>query len=407
VQIHGRLARARRWTLVAAALAAGLAVAAPSARRAADLQFVFTSDPHYGLTRSSFRGARNVSAHVVNAAMVDAMNTVPTARFPKDGGLKADQPVGAVDFVVEGGDIANREETTEQSTIQPAAESWREFQVDYLDGLTLADGSGHRAPIYTIPGNHDASNAVGFYRPMTPSVDKTAMVEIFNRMMRPAVPKVTSTYQFDRDRVAVSHDIDGIHWVFLTVWPDSVMRAWMERDLKTVPASTPVMIVVHDQPECEAKHFRNPNGAHDVNATDRFENLLADQFADGTSIDVPPTIEARALEAFLHAHPNITAYFHGNSNWNQFYDWTGPGHTAVVHAFRVDSPMKGAVSAIDETRLSFQVVTIDTESRLMTVRECLWNTHPDEPSAVLEWGASTTVALNPRPPQRVASHRLH
>ena len=382
--------------MAVAALSAGLAV--PAARRAADLQFVFTSDPHYGLTRPSFRGARNVSAHVVNAAMVDAINTVPNARFPKDGGLGADQPVGAIEFVVEGGDIANREETTPESTIQPASVSWREFQTDYLEGLGLEDRAGERAPIYTIPGNHDVSNAIGFYRPMTPAVDKTAMVEIYNHMMRPAAVRVTSTYEFASDRVAVSHDIDGIHCVFLTVWPDSAMRAWMARDLKTVSASTPVMIFTHDQPESEAKHFRNPNGAHDINATDRFENLLADEFADGSAIDVAPVIEARALESFLHAHPNITAYFHGNSNWNQFYDWTGPGHTAVVHAFRVDSPMKGAFSASDETRLSFQVVTIDPESRLMTVRECLWNTHPDEPSAVLEWGASTTVALYPRPP---------
>jgi hypothetical protein len=394
---HALVRRAGRAALaVAALLAVGLA--APAAQRAADLQFVFTSDPHYGLTRPSFRGARNVSAHVVNAAMVAAINAVPDARFPKDGGLKADQPVGAIEFVVEGGDIANREETTEQATIQSASVSWREFQTDYLQGLRLEDSVGERAPIYTLPGNHDASNAIGFHRPMTPTVDKTAMVEIYNRMMRPAVPKVASTYQFDRDRVAVSHDIGGIHWVFLTVWPDSVMRAWMERDLRTVSASTPVMIFTHDQPECEAKHFRNPNGAHDINPTDRFENLLADEFADGPSIDAAPTIEGRAFEAFLHAHPNITAYFHGNSNWNQFYDWTGPGHTAVVHTFRVDSPMKGAFSAIDETRLSFQVVTIDPEARLMTVRECLWNTHPDEPGAVLEWGASTTVALYPRPP---------
>jgi hypothetical protein len=56
--------------------------------------------------------------------------------------------------------------------------------------------------------------------------------------------------------------------------------------------------------------------------------------------------------------------------------------------------MKGAISKDDETRLSFQVATIDTVSRSLTVREVLWNAHPDRPS--LTWGAGTTVALSPR-----------
>jgi hypothetical protein len=39
------------------------------AGQSTQLQFIFTADSHYGLTRS-FRGQTNVSAHVVNAAMV-------------------------------------------------------------------------------------------------------------------------------------------------------------------------------------------------------------------------------------------------------------------------------------------------------------------------------------------------
>jgi hypothetical protein len=59
--------------------------------------------------------------------------------------------------------------------------------------------------------------------------------------------------------------------------------------------------------------------------------------------------------------------------------------------------MKGAVSANDERKLSFQIVTVDTALRLMTVRECLWNADPAHPDAPLAWGSSTTVAFQPRP----------
>src|SRR5579883_1406830 len=79
------------------------------AGRSSQVQFVFTSDSHYGLTRS-FRGEENVSAHIVNAALVSQINKLPSAGFPADGGLRSAQPVGPIDFVVDGGDIANRAE---------------------------------------------------------------------------------------------------------------------------------------------------------------------------------------------------------------------------------------------------------------------------------------------------------
>lgn len=132
----------------------------------------------------------------------------------------------------------------------------------------------------------------------------------------------------------------------------------------------------------------NPHGTHDINAADKFENLLSEEFSE----NAPP-----ALETFVAAHPTITAYFHGHSNFNQFYDWTGPHHSIALHAFRVDSPMKGAVSKDDETKLSFQIETIDTTSHAMTVREVLWNEHPDRPA--LTWGASTTVVIGRREKQ--------
>ncbi len=365
-----------------------------------EVQFVFTSDSHYGLHAETFRGQHDVDAHVVNAALVGEMNRLKDAAFPADGGIRAGQPVGPVDFIVNSGDIANRSEVTDDLAIQSAAASWAQFRTDYIDGLALAERLGGRAPLYVVPGNHDASNAVGFYKPMDPATDKTAMVEIYNLMMNPRPLKTVRTYDYAVDKVRVSHDIGGIHFVFITIWPDSATRAWLESDLRRVSANTPVIIFTHDQPDCQSKHFTNPNGRHDINDHDMFENLLPDRLADDRdgvrAIDVPPIVEEAAWESFVRSHPNITAYFHGNSNWNQFYDWTGPNHTVVLHTFRVDSPMKGGFSATDETKLSFQVATIDMKARTMTVRELLWNAHPESanPSA---WGASTTVALSPRP----------
>jgi hypothetical protein len=153
--------------------------------------------------------------------------------------------------------------------------------------------------------------------------------------------------------------------------------------------------VAHDQPEAQAKHFTNPNGRHDINARDKFENLLADPLADGTTVDAPTTIEQHALETFLARHRNITAYFHGNSNWNEFYDWRGPEHLATLHTFRADSPMKGSQSADDESRLSFHVATIDAATHALTVRECLWNVRLDDPAAPCVWGDTRTVDLAP------------
>jgi hypothetical protein len=339
------------------------------------IRFVFTSDAHYGISRGRVRGHDNVNARVVNAALVAAINRV-----------------GPLDFVTQGGDLANREEETEGEPIQSAAASWAQFSHDYVDGLTVTTAAGRKSPLFIVPGNHEASNAIGFYKPMRPPIDKTPLVEIYNRMMTPRRPKTTSTYDYNADRVLYAHTLGGVHFVFITIWPDSIARAWLEHDLQQIDRSTPVVLFAHDQPEAQAKHFTNPNGRHDINATDKFENLLAERLGDGATIE-SPTLEQRDLERFLERHRNITAYFHGNSNWNEFYDWTGPSHTLMLHTFRVDSPMKGAVSADDERRLSFHVATIDTATGEMTVRECLWNTSPDDPLAPLAWGESRTVSL--------------
>ncbi|HZR22634.1 MAG TPA: hypothetical protein VFA59_03535, partial [Vicinamibacterales bacterium] len=87
------------------------------------------------------------------------------------------------------------------------------------------------------------------------------------------------------------------------------------------------------------------------------------------------------------------AYFHGNSNWNEFYDWHGPDNDITLHVFRLDSPMKGKESSKDERKLSFQVATIDMVKGELTVRECLWNTAPN----TLAWGAHKTISIRVTP----------
>ena len=109
------------------------------------IRFAFTSDAHYGITRAHFRGRNGVDAQVINRAMVDAINRV-----------------GPLDFVVQGGDLANREEETELGAIQSSALSWAQFRHDYIEGLTLSNAAGRKAPLYIVPGNHEASNAIGF-----------------------------------------------------------------------------------------------------------------------------------------------------------------------------------------------------------------------------------------------------
>jgi hypothetical protein len=171
----------------------------------------------------------------------------------------------------------------------------------------------------------------------------------------------------------------------------------MEEDLRRVSSSTPVVVFAHDPPAVEAKHFRNPNGRHDINPVDLFENVLADEFTSGTSVDAVATNEQQAFERFLTAHPNVAAYFHGHTNSNEFYDWVGPDQTARLHTFRADSPMKGVVSTDDETKLSFQVAVVDPASRRLTVREVLWNATRGADAPAVRWGDSVTVSLGPVP----------
>lgn len=357
-------------------------------------QFVFTSDAHYGIKRTPFLGYS--SAQQVNGAMVTEMNTLPNLQLPcNDGGVNACKSVGAIDFVAETGDIANRMEANSggYAQIQSAAISWDQFKSDYIDGLSLKDKSGKKAALYLVPGNHDVTDAIGFYKTMTPTTDATSIAQIYNLMMHPTTPRTKDTYDYSTDKVFFSKNINGVHYEFITMWPDSVARAWMENDLKHVASTTPVIIFTHDQPDIETKHLMNPNGIHDINATDKFENMVADQSADTDinglfTIDAPSTSEQRALVEFLKKHKNIVAYFHGNDHINGTYTYTGPDNDISLNVIRVDSPMKGSVSKNDPTQLAFKVVSIDPVAKKMTVRDYMWETRT--------WGESATFSLAPR-----------
>ena len=111
--------------------------------------FVFTSDVHYGLNRSYFRGAANVEARVVDAALAEKINRLPAAVLPADGGLRAGQPVGPVDFVVVTGDIANRQELYPLH-IQSATVSWQQFEDGFIKPLAVTDAQGRPAPLLRV-----------------------------------------------------------------------------------------------------------------------------------------------------------------------------------------------------------------------------------------------------------------
>mgnify|MGYP001604390644 CR=1 FL=1 len=371
--------------------------------RAESVTFVFTSDVHFGISRSTFRGASYVDARVVNAAMVQGINALPAVAFPADGGVRAGRMIGPVDFVAITGDLTNRQELY-PIHIQSAATSWGQFETCFIDGLNLRDAGGRPTPLLLVPGNHDISNAIGAPTRLVPERDATALTQLYNRMLNPVVPRTPATYSYAADKINYARDFGGAHCVFLTIWPDRAARAWLERDLQQVSATTPVFLFCHDPPAIEARHLTNPRGAHDINGTDKFENLVGDIYADGAIADDgkkpagETTIEQRALAVFLKAHRNIVGYFHGHSNWTEFYTWRGPDGDLALHVFRSDSPMKGKLSGKDETNLAFQVVAYDVTEQRLTARECLWNAPPatgGRPPPV-SWGLVTTVSIAPR-----------
>lgn len=359
-----------------------LSLACAITSRADTIRFVYVSDSHYGLFRT-FRGKSGVSSEEVNRAMIERINQLPQLVLPHDGGVCAGTMIGSIDFVANTGDIANRME----KGVQTAARSWSQFEEGWYTRLNVRNDKGEHSPLYTLPGNHDATNAVGFYKPMTPQKDATSMVRIYNSMMRPSKKRTVATFDYVRDKVRYSFNLKGVHFIFAGIWPDSPTRRWISHDLQTVGIGTPSLLLAHDQPDIEAKHLINPNGQHDINAHDRFENLLEDT-SSVTYYKDKPMKERMMLARFFADNGSIKAYFHGNENFTEYYSWSLPEGNRALPVFRVDSPMKGEYSSADDKKLSFLFVCIDTGTKEMTVRECLWNR-----GDTIQWGQTTTVSI--------------
>ncbi|BAU52796.1 metallophosphoesterase family protein [Mucilaginibacter gotjawali] len=361
------------------------------AKNASTIELIFTSDAHFGISRKAFRGDSNVISEKVNKAMVAQMNSLPGLTFPADNGVDAGKKIDGIDYLIEGGDIANRMEIP----IQSAATSFAQFSETYFNGITLKGHDQKPTQFLIVPGNHDITNAIGFYKPMQPLTDPSSMVNIYNLMLKPAKPMTNEAYNYTTDKINYSRDIKGIHFMFITLWPDSAERIWMEKDINKVAKNTPVIIVSHDEPESEAKHFTNPAAPHDMNKQNKFENLVTEYYKEGNAAVKGQTdLEQRGWVKFLKAHPNVKAYLHGNTNFNEFYTYQGPDKDISLPVFRVDSPMKGEISSKDETKLSFLLISIDPVALKLTARECLWDTNPTAPTAKVIFGESKTISLN-------------
>jgi len=311
------------------------------------VRIVFISDLHFGLKKAHFRNSTDsVSSEDVNRALVKAIRSL-----------------GKIDYLAITGDIANRQ----QIPLQSASVSWKQF-LEVYKPLHI--------PMLVTPGNHDLSNAIGYYKPMSPERDKTGLVGMYN-VIHTGHHRDTSGFVYNNALFDYSRTIAGIHFDFISIWPDSANRAWMETDLKNVSSKTPVFVFAHDPPEGDVRHFKDP--ATQRNPTDTFENLLDEVYT--------PYFE-QEWDDFLKNHNNIKAYFHGHSNYQQFYTYKGIDSSLNLHCFRVDSPMKGKYSSADEQLLSFQLITIDPNKKTLEVRECLWNKRGRS-----KWGARELLRL--------------
>ena len=348
------------------------------------IHFIFTSDVHFGLTKEHFRNQEDVAAVEVNKAMVQVMNQLPSIQLPKDNGVQQNKLVQGIDAVVITGDIANRME----NGIQTATESWKQFTTIFIDSLHLKKRDGLKTDLWVMPGNHDMTNAIGFHRPMSPKKDPASMMGIYNLMFP---EKAITTFDNSLYRIHYSKDIKGVHFILLSLYPDSAERVWMENDLKSLSVNTPVLLFAHSIPDVEPRFFENPNGKHDINEEDKFENLVLERYKDGKDVRGGTTIEQNGFINFLKKHPNIKTYFHGHENWTEYYIYNGPDNNMNLTCIRTDSPMKGRLSTKDETQLAFELVSINVHTSDLTVREVLWNAPKNEFN--FSWGKFTNVSL--------------
>lgn len=340
---------------------------------AEEIRFIYCSDLHYGIKRN-FRGKECETYKVVDD-MLKSFTLLYSSPLPSDGGAGAGTVFGEPDFLICTGDISNRM----QKGAWTASESWNQFKKDWIDALDY--------PVYVVPGNHDISNAIGYPKRLSPERDDASAVGIFNHNMPMYGHSEIEDFNYPENSVRYSFVRDSLRFMFIGMWPDGNMRMWMDSVMTEDPVS-PVIIFTHDPVEADAKHYTNPNYPYNINAVDKFENLLSDTCSVDNINKLPEGNWSR-FERFVESHPQIKAYFHGDCNYNEFYEWKGVNGTVSLPVFRVDSPMKGEYSSKNENLLSYQVVCIDTDNKIITVRECLWN---KDGLTSITWGEVKTIS---------------
>ncbi len=384
-----------------------LTLAAPYALQAADVQFIITSDVHFGHIRTAAiadtnnPGTTTKDAVLVNRMMVQSLNKMSDLTMPNDGGVGAGLKVGPVDFVAVTGDIATRFEATGQAAVQKSAVSYAQFTSEFLTKITLKDKSGKPAKFLLAPGNHDVSNAIGNFKIPAGNIDGTSMIEL----LKVAQPGVTVPSVYDRAFFNVKNaagawvnkpnyamDVGGIHFISLTIWPDSGTRKWVDANLASVPLTTPVVLFMHDYPDVDPTHLADASGIISDNRQAVASDVVDSSEASSTTNS---DVEQRAMVAWLKTHPNIIAYFHGHTNYNEMWDYSGPDHDITLKSFRIDSPMKGGVTqtANNENLLSYQIASVDTVTKKMTVREVRWYPTP-------AFSTDTSTAANDHKPAK-------
>jgi hypothetical protein len=376
------------------------------------VNFVFTSDSHFGdYTKAgvTFQGATSVDSVTVNSRMRDAINTLPNLTAPDDYGVLAGQPFGTFDFMVNLGDQTSKGETGTDTATNTALR-WDEWKSVYSDGLTLTNRAGAALPIYLTPGNHDVANALGGPDIVPIAHDATALVNIYNWTMKPATPLTLATFDYNQHKVFKVEKIGGINCVFTNQWMDAEMIENLTAYLAAHAEATtaPMFIFCHMPPEQTGANFRDPSSdGITFPWTYGFNNIFRDPMSpddgDNTLTTTAPLKEVTALATFLKAHKNIVAWFHGHDNFTQFRTWNGENSVSIdntmtqlaIPVFRVDSPMKGKDSAKAPAKMAFNVVSIDTVTKQLTIRECLWNATNTQGGGV-GWGISETVPTTNR-----------
>ncbi len=395
-------------------------------------------------------GVDYFDANTINQALLASLNQVSTLTFPSDGGVHAGQAVGGIDLLAVTGDMANRYENnggTYQNTVQTDATSWQQFCATYFPtsaggGMSLKTGANAAPALLLSPGNHDISNAIGYFD-LNPfgtvpvgqdATSLCAMIQVASggtlsyavgaapsyvtggTLGAGVSPSTFSEALFTAKNGAGAYvnkpdyslTINGIHFISLSAWPDSGTRAWIDNDLLGVPITTPVMLFTHCYPDVDTSLLTpNPDTGPFTGKT--YQCVVSDKVDPSEVGSTGTVVEQLAMTTWIKTHPNIVAYFHGHTNFNEMYTYTGPNNDIALNCFRIDSPMKGALSAAaplptataawqqnPTSLLSFQLATIDSATMHMTVREIRWYPAP-------AFSADTTT---PNPDTAVSGNKI-